>query len=72
MRLGVSDFASLEEIGAKIKGSKYSKDYIMTEDFVRNVWAKEIDPLFKRADRDVDSVLLAVCSDTACLTLCHA
>jgi hypothetical protein len=34
----------------------------MSEDFVRNVRTNEIDPLFKRAERDVDSVLLAVCS----------
>jgi hypothetical protein len=34
----------------------------MSEDFVRNVRTNDIDPLYKRAERDVDSVLLVVCS----------
>jgi hypothetical protein len=47
-----------------VKGTAYSKGYIMSEDFVRNVQTNEIDPLFKQAERDVDSVLWAVYSHT--------
>jgi hypothetical protein len=61
-QLVLSDFAPPEQIAEQVAQSMHALDYHMTADYVRNIRKKEVDRLFKRAERDVDSVLAAVCA----------
>lgn len=60
-KLGVSaSHNSAVEIAAAISNSPYAHDYNITSDTIRNIRRKHIDCLWRRANRDVDSVRLAV------------
>jgi hypothetical protein len=64
-QLDLSDFGSPEQIAEQVAKSVHARDYHMTADYVRNIRKKEVDRCFKRAERDVDSVLAAVCTRCA-------
>lgn len=59
-RLTIADTATAQDIAAAAKASPYATDYFMNEDYVRTIREKEVDILWRRAARDVDSVLAAV------------
>jgi hypothetical protein len=59
-RLSIPDDALKDSVVARVKASQYARDYFANEEFVRTLREKEIDILWKRAPRDVDSVLAAV------------
>jgi hypothetical protein len=50
----------VDDVVAKVKASQYAQDYFANDDYVRELREKEVDILWKRAPRDVDSVLAAV------------
>jgi hypothetical protein len=60
-QLVLSEFAPPEQIAEQVAQSMRARDYHMNADYVRNIDKKEVDR-FKRAERDVDSVLAAVCA----------
>jgi hypothetical protein len=59
-RLSIPDDALKDNVVAGVKASQYARDYFANEDFVRALREEDIDILWKRASRDVDSVLAAV------------
>jgi 23S rRNA maturation mini-RNase III len=60
--LVLSDFTPPEQITEQVAQSIHARDYHVTVDYVCNICNKEVDRLCKRAERDVDSVLAAVCA----------
>jgi hypothetical protein len=62
-RLSIPGTATPEEIATCVKCSMYAHDYFITDDHIRNLREREISMWYKRASRDVDSVLAAVRSE---------
>jgi hypothetical protein len=48
------------EADARIRASRYSKDYYLSHDNIRNLRVKHIDCQSLKATRDVDSVAISV------------
>jgi hypothetical protein len=57
--LVLSDFTPPEQIADQVAQSIHARDYHVTVDYVCNIRNTKVDQLFKRAERDVDSVLAA-------------
>lgn len=64
-RLAIADNASPEEVAMAVKGSKYARDYFMSAGYIRHIRGQHEDIKYKRGVRDVDSVLLWVCTCTS-------
>jgi hypothetical protein len=59
-QLVLSDVAPPEQIVEQVEQSMHARDCHTTADYVCNISKKEVDHWFKRAERDVDSVLAVV------------
>lgn len=61
-QLGISTAMDPAEAGKLIFQSKYALDYEMSHDYIRNLRTKHIDCVWKKHQRDVVSVSMAVCT----------
>jgi GTP cyclohydrolase II len=59
-KIGISRTTNEEEAARIIGTSMHAQDYHMDKDFLRDLRVKHVDVLWRRANRDVDSVQAAV------------
>lgn len=64
-RLGITKPDDSAQLNAKLKASQHGRDYNVTGHFIRDLRRRRLDVEWRRADRDLDSVRIAVRSRSA-------